>query len=131
MKSLIFYLFIILPSILFSDYIENFKCYPNPFSPLKEVLKASYSLRYNEESEVIIKIFTLNGDLVYEKDYPKGSGNITAGISVGTREVEIWNGKNNNGRYVSDGGYILQFIAIPSNGPKEVKHQKIILLNDK
>lgn len=125
---------LLLPLLLFGDNIEQFKCYPMPFSPFEGsgTLSLEYSLRYTKESEVNIKIFTLTGELVYSKVYPVGSGDATAGISLGTRTVEdVWDGKNKDGRYVADGGYILQFKATPVTGGEEVKYVKILVIKDK
>jgi len=132
-RTFMIFLIMFLPIILFADNIEDLKCYPIPFSPFKNdgVLKIKYSLRYSTESEIMIKIFTLTGELVYSKTYPKGSGSVTAGIAAGPREVIIWNGKNKDGRYVADGGYILQIKAIPSTGEEEVKYVKILVIKDR
>ncbi len=124
-------LFILIPIILFADNIENLSCLPVPFSPFQNenLLKIRYSLRY--ESEVIINIFTLTGEIVYSKRYPKGAGDATAGIDRGTRIGIKWDGKNNDGRYVADGGYIVQIRAIPDSGKEEVKYVKILVIKDK
>ncbi len=124
---------VFLPVSLFADNIANLKCYPIPFSPFKDdgMLKISYSLSYYTESEITIRIFTLTGNLIYSKTYPKGSGTVTAGISQGPRNFQIWDGKNSDGRYVADGGYILQIKATPSSGEEEVKYVKILVIKDR
>jgi len=122
----------LLPIFLFADNIENLKCYPIPFSPFKNgMLSISYSLGYSTESEVIIRIFTLSGNLIYSKTYPIGSGSVTAGISQGPRSFTLWDGKNSDGRYVSDGGYILQLKTKPLVGDEEVKYVKILVIKDR
>jgi hypothetical protein len=111
--------------------------YPNPFSPFKNtiesrdfpgesVIRIQYELK--EDAEIEFKIFNLVGDLVYSKTYQKGIPYISSS-QYNPCWIE-WNGKNNDGRYVSDGGYIVQ-ITTKSSSQIEKKFLKILILKDK
>ena len=71
--------------------------YPNPFNPETEI-----PFRIPEESDVVLKIFNIRGQLVralIQADYTPGFHSIR------------WDGKDNNGTSVSSGLYIYQFLA--------------------
>ncbi len=74
--------------------------YPNPFNPLVGYTNIDYNL--NEDASVTIEIYTLLGDLVWSKDIPAGD---PRGGHQGVNSVP-WNGKNNQGVTVANGGYI-------------------------
>ncbi len=71
--------------------------YPNPFNPETEI-----PFRIPEESDVVLKIFNIRGQLVralIQADYTPGFHSIR------------WDGKDNNGMTVSSGLYIYRFQA--------------------
>jgi len=81
--------------------VSGDKPQPNPFTPL------SGDPRYNQitfpitivgggEGAFAVKIFDLDGNMVFEKEAEEGS-----------KEIK-WDGKDNNGSYVSSGVYIYQ-----------------------
>ena len=86
--------------------------YPNPFHPREAPTTIAYKLADN--AAVTLRIFTLNGELVFRQDFPYGG----SGGTVGLNEVE-WNGRNGKGELVSSGGYIL---LIEAKGKGETLH---------
>ena len=60
-------------------------------------------ITYNLESEssVVIKIFTLIGDLVWTREFSRGAAESMPGL----HEVE-WTGRNESGEIVRNGVYI-------------------------
>ena len=71
--------------------------YPNPFNPETEI-----PFRIPEESDVVLKIFNIRGQLVRAL--------IQADYSPGFHSIR-WDGKDNNGMTVSSGVYIYRFQA--------------------
>jgi len=69
---------------------------PNPFNPDREETKICYYLD-DAESNVKIKLFTLTGELVYSWENISGRKGMNQWP---------WNGKNEKGRVVENGGYI-------------------------
>jgi len=121
-----------------TENLGDIFAYPNPYSPFKytvtsrdfpgeNIVKVQYELK--QDCEIDVKIFNLVGDLVYSKHYDKGVPQISAG-GYSPTWIE-WNGKNNDGRYVSDGGYILQITAKPDSGKIEKKYVKILVIKDR
>jgi hypothetical protein len=86
--------------------------YPNPFHPSEAPTTIAYKLADN--AAVTLRIFTLNGELVFRKDFPYGG----PGGTVGLNEF-AWNGRNGKGDLVSSGGYIL---FIEAKGKGETLH---------
>jgi len=78
---------------------------PNPFNPDTEETKICYYL--DDDENVKIKLFTLTGDLVYSW------GNISGREGMNQWP---WNGKNEKGRIVENGGYIC---LIEAGGKKQ------------
>jgi len=79
---------------------------PNPFNPDTEETKICYYLD-EEDDDVKIKLFTLTGDLVYSWENISG----IKGLNQWP-----WNGKNEKGRIVENGGYIC---LIEAGGKKQ------------
>jgi len=69
--------------------------WPNPFDPGNGPTQIGFSLR--AAAKVTIKLFTLEGDLVYEE---------TRAESSAGNKVWPWTGRNGTGKTVSPGGYI-------------------------
>jgi len=78
---------------------------PNPFNPDTEETKICYYL--DEDDDVKIKLFTLTGDLVYSWENISGRKGLNQWP---------WNGKNEKGRIVENGGYIC---LIEAGGEKQ------------
>ncbi|MCK5218528.1 hypothetical protein KAR10_03325, partial [bacterium] len=75
--------------------------YPNPFNPLRgESAHIDYPLE--TDSEVKVLIYTLMGDLVWQTEFPAGD---SQGGHAGVNSI-LWNGKNDNGVTIANGGYI-------------------------
>jgi len=91
--------------------------YPNPFY-LGSVCRFAYYL--NEASKVTIKIFDLMGNNIKTiiKDGIKHSG---------SHNEDTWDGKNNDGKFVNAGTYIVQ-IETDINGSKKTLRNKITML---
>ncbi|MFH1825633.1 MAG: FlgD immunoglobulin-like domain containing protein [Candidatus Firestonebacteria bacterium] len=108
--------------ILFSfpAFSEDLINYPNPFSS-SQTTKLKYTLV--QDAEVTIKIFSLFGDLVYEKTI--SASNTYA--KAGDNEFP-WDGKNGQGEAVKSGGYICKIIVKYSNETKILK-RKISVIN--
>ncbi len=127
------FLFIFITGLLFysnakADILKNLFCYPNPFSPFTNNGKLYIQYQLEKNVDLRIVIYTLTGDVVYSKSYEKGIENITR-AGQGTYQIE-WDGKNNDGRYVADGGYILQIIANDGNVIIK-KFVKILIIKDR
>lgn len=75
--------------------------YPNPFNPLDPTQWANIDYLLRQNASVKISIYTLLGDLVWDREYPAGSSEGSAGV----RTIR-WNGRNNQGVTVANGGYI-------------------------
>jgi len=79
---------------------------PNPFNPDAEETEICYYLD-EEDDDVKIKLFTLTGDLVYSWENISGREGLNQWP---------WNGKNEKGRIVENGGYIC---LIETGGKKQ------------
>ncbi|UCF78215.1 MAG: T9SS type A sorting domain-containing protein [Candidatus Eiseniibacteriota bacterium] len=88
------------PSRLFAG-VHN---YPNPFQAGKESTAISYYL--NEDSRVSLKIYTLDGKLVFSVAYSDRDQEGRRGL----REIE-WDGRNGRGEFVLSGVYICKLEA--------------------
>lgn len=92
-------------SVLFDAELTSFYNYPNPFRP-PETNSGSEGTRFlynlSQDSPVEFKIFTLLGELVWEKTFqatdPQGRR--------GSHDDIIWNGFNGAGRRVLNGVYL-------------------------
>jgi hypothetical protein len=86
--------------------------YPNPFHPQTGPTNIVYKLDAN--ATVTLRIFTLNGDLVREEEFPSGTTGGLAGLNA-----FAWDGENGNGKPAGSGGYI---ILIEAKGGGETLH---------
>jgi hypothetical protein len=74
--------------------------YPNPFHPSEGATTIAYVL--NDDARVRLRIFTLSGGLVLDREFMRG----TAGGTAGLNEF-MWDGRNGEGKPVASGGYVL------------------------
>lgn len=75
--------------------------YPNPFNPLLgQGVHIDYPLE--RDANVKVAIYTLLGDLVWHKEFPAGDPD---GGHESVNSI-IWDGKNDSGVTVANGGYI-------------------------
>jgi len=79
---------------------------PNPFNPGTEDTKICYYLE-EDDDDVKIKLFTLTGELVYSWENISGREGLNQWP---------WNGKNEKGKTVENGGYIC---LIEAGGKKQ------------
>jgi hypothetical protein len=86
--------------------------YPNPFHPGDAPTTIAYKL--SDNAMVTMKIYTITGGLVLEKQFEMGA----TGGAAGLNESQ-WNGKNGDGEWVASGGYIL---VIEAKGEGETIH---------
>ncbi|PKL92513.1 MAG: hypothetical protein CVV21_01795 [Candidatus Goldiibacteriota bacterium HGW-Goldbacteria-1] len=92
--------------------------YPNPFRAGTESTNIDYLL--NETTDVKIKIYTLFGDLVLTKEFRSGE----PGAIAGRMNTFAWDGKNQKGDIVGNGGYICIVEAV-IDGKREKMVRKI------
>jgi hypothetical protein len=78
--------------------------YPNPFHPDQTPTTIAYKL--DEDAQVRLRIFTLSGGLVLDREFASGA----EGGMVGLNEF-LWDGLNGDGEPVASGGYILNIEA--------------------
>jgi hypothetical protein len=95
--------------------------YPNPFKAGVEKTTIAYLLV--EPTDVTVKIYTLMGDLVTSKSFRQGS----PGAVANSMNVFLWDGKNDKGDTVGNGGYICAVDAV-INGAKKKMIRKIAVL---
>jgi hypothetical protein len=86
--------------------------YPNPFHPPLEPTTIAWKL--SDDAAVTLRIFTLSGDLVLQRTYPRGGTGGQAGLNG-----DLWDGRNSEGRVVASGGYIA---LIEAQGVGETLH---------
>ena len=72
----------------------------NPFNP--ELGDAEFAYYLNQNSDIEMNIYTLLGEKVYRQHYPAGS----EGGSQGDNTIR-WNGRNDEGRMVLNGVYVV------------------------
>jgi len=86
---------------MFVTVTQNGGVYPNPFNPLGgEAAHIDYPL--DDNAPVKLFVYTLLGDLVWHKEFQAGD---PEGGHAGVNSV-AWDGKNDNGVMVANGGYI-------------------------
>lgn len=69
--------------------------WPNPFNPAAGQTQIGFFLK--GPASVTIKLFTLEGDLVYEETRDEGAAG---------NAVRVWTGRNGTGKIVAPGGYV-------------------------
>ncbi|PIU83223.1 MAG: hypothetical protein COS68_05190 [Elusimicrobia bacterium CG06_land_8_20_14_3_00_38_11] len=102
-------------SVVPTKKVSNIVNYPNPFNPDKETTTIKYVL--TESDDVLIRIFNLVGDLVYERKIDAGQEGAVGQPEGYTNEI-TWNGKNGNDIIAATGVYILE---IKSGKDKDVR----------
>ncbi len=101
---------------LFAIDMDKIVAYPVPFNPKKTVLKIDNPSSPGASTHTIhVEIFDINGDLVTRKN--------SSSLPV------IWNGRNNSGRYVRPGMYIIKVEAENSTTGDYGKKNIRILVN--
>lgn len=95
--------------------------YPNPFHPGEAPTTIAYKLA--DEASVNLRIFTLSGGLVLEKEFQSGG----AGGTEGLNEFK-WDGRNGKGEHVSSGGYILVIEARREGETLHVMRHKLAVV---
>jgi len=75
--------------------------YPNPINPLKSNQWAHIDYVLEQSVAAKVYIYTLLGDLVWHKEFAAG----TEGGRANMNSI-VWNGKNDAGATVANGGYI-------------------------
>ena len=100
--------------------------YPNPFGVNSDVTHIEYYL--SENADVTLKIYDLFGNLVWTKDIAAGEpGGLGRDQSVSANSV-AWDGRNDNGQKVGNGGYILIAKAKANGKVVMDKHRKIAVV---
>lgn len=95
--------------------------YPNPFKAGAENTNISFLL--NEPAEVKLKIYSLFGDLVYSKNFSRQE--IESMMNETGNVITIsWDGKNNKGDILGNGGYIC-IVETVIDGQKKKLMRKI------
>ena len=93
---------------------ESFVIENNPFNPLEQPARFSFEL--SQSSTVEFRVFTLTGEEVYSVDLP---GQLSASVAA---EQEIqWDGRNNSGRTVANGIYIVSIKVVETGEQTRMK----------
>jgi len=92
--------------------------YPNPFHPDEAPTTIAYVL--DDDARVRLRIYTLSGGLVLDREYAPGSD----GGSAGLNEV-AWDGRNGDGAPVASGGYVLYVQAEGEGATMHVMRRKL------
>jgi predicted RNA-binding protein with TRAM domain len=86
--------------------------YPNPFHPGVQPTTIAYVL--SDDANVRMRIYTLGGDRVLERNFARGGPGGFAGLN----EIP-WDGRNGKGNIVASGGYI---VLVEAQGQGETLH---------
>lgn len=92
--------------------------YPNPFHP--PVQGTTLAWKLDDNATVRLRIFTLSGDLVFERSFPSGGTGGVAGLNEW-----VWDGRNGAGRTVSSGGYLALLEAQGTGETMHIMRRKI------
>jgi len=92
--------------------------YPNPFYPGEAPTTIAYVLA--DDARVRLRIYTLSGGLVLDREYAPGAAGGTAGLNEVT-----WDGRNGDGKSVASGGYVLYVQADGDGTTMHVMRRKI------
>jgi len=109
-------------SFAMGGLIEGYSNYPNPFKAGKQETTIIYDLQ--ENAKVTISIYDLLGELVRRIEIPKGTPE--KGVP-GTNRVS-WDGKNERGIVVANGGYYCVVEADTETGKHMKKTRKIMVI---
>jgi hypothetical protein len=99
-------------------YVTN---YPNPFHPNEQPTTIAYKL--DDNATVSLKIYTIMGGLVLEKEFVSGGIGGVAGLN----EYQ-WDGRNGNGDVVASGGYIVRITALGSGETLHEMSRKVAVV---
>ncbi|MGB9596764.1 MAG: M20/M25/M40 family metallo-hydrolase [Candidatus Poribacteria bacterium] len=106
-----------------SPELGKFIIYPNPIK-LEKDKKVNLEYTLSKDSSVKMEIYTITGDLVYEKDFVGGNEGGKFGINKGIK----WNGTSLSGDVVTPGIYICRLvISDESNNNKSLTKKFAIL----
>jgi hypothetical protein len=91
-----------------ANFEAAFYNYPNPFSPNRDIAKngtpgTTFDYYLSQASDVEFRIYTLLGELVYERSYQASD---PEGRPSGTFKQLFWDGRNGNGDVVLNGVYL-------------------------
>jgi len=92
--------------------------YPNPFHPEEAPTTIAYKLEF--DSIVRLRIFTLSGSLVLEKQFLPGATGAVAGLNE-----FLWDGRNGNDELVASGGYLVVVDAENNGETQHLSRRKI------
>jgi len=110
-----------------SANLDNLKYGPIPYSPFYSV--STYNQKFtvygdvDRNADIEYIIFTFTGS-------PVAEGKVSKTAGAGNQVLVEWNGKNSNGHYVVDGGYIMQIKASSDSGEIR-KYLKILVIKDR
>ncbi|OGS26936.1 MAG: hypothetical protein A2339_04820 [Elusimicrobia bacterium RIFOXYB12_FULL_50_12] len=107
--------------LLSDNVISEVSNYPNPFDSRKETSVILYNL--NQDTDVDLKIYSLFGSLVRSMHFASGA----EGGWAGSNEIK-WDGKDDNGSFVSHGGYIA-LITAKNKGNNNIVRHKIAVIH--
>ena len=100
--------------------VSNIIAYPVPFNPKNQVLRIGYKPDVTAEivNRALIEIFDINGDKVFLREYSSLSTPV------------IWNGRNNVGKRVKPGLYIIKItVENYQTGEQDSKIIRIVIIN--
>ncbi|MEW6049833.1 MAG: hypothetical protein AB1644_02050 [Candidatus Zixiibacteriota bacterium] len=97
-----------------ADFASSFVVQDNPYRPREGPARFSYVL--TDPTGVLLRVFSLQGEQVYEITIPEGNG----ASGVGTHVIE-WDGRNGSGHAVLNGVYIVSLTALRSGVESRLK----------
>ncbi len=106
-----------------SPSFGKFIIYPNPIR-LKKDSNINFEYTLSKDSPVKLGIYTITGDLVYEKDFISGSEGGKFGINKGIK----WDGTSILGAPVVPGIYICRLVVFDESDKNKFLSKKIAIL---
>ncbi|OGS22518.1 MAG: hypothetical protein A2314_08460 [Elusimicrobia bacterium RIFOXYB2_FULL_50_12] len=100
--------------------ISGITNYPNPFAAGRQETRIRYVL--TENADTTARIYTLLGDLVWERNYSAGSEGAKGQATGYTNEIR-WDGRNGGGNVCSNGMYLFE---ITGAGEKRIRKIGIV-----
>lgn len=98
------------------DLASAFQAYPNPFRPDREELTVLFYL--DRPARVALRFMTLDKSLVKAGEWEKGGG----------LQTILWDGRNENGRAVKSGVYLVRLEAVFADGTRAQAVTKVSIL---